>query len=598
MKLLRQFFFFSGMKLKHKLILIIAVVSAVISGFIALGFIYVIQQYNKLLYTQTANSLSFFFEEITYQTQRVEDLSSYITYDAVFQSNLQIFNRSSWSSLTAQKARTEIMAILYRYYTSDITQITVMPENNRSFWWGKTELSETEKDMEMLLKACDDANGRVVWFPSQNGSHILCARRILTVENLDLSPMGYLILEIDLGDTVESLMKSGHISDHQFQIFISTDTKLVYPADSEAYIQYYDELFAGQSPYAIRKIDKQRMFITFLKLPLGRDMWHISLAVPYDDIFHSLNNLLYAFLFSLTLAVCISASLAGNIVKSISAQFNTLLRKMDRIKQEGIMGPVVTSPSPSNSHDEMVILNATFDQMIVEIKKLIEESYVKQLLITQAELKALEQQVNPHFLYNTLNTVNWLAKRAGAKEISIIAESLGGIFQNTLSNGQTVIPLKKELEIVSCYMNIQKIRFEELVVVYDIDESVLDTEIPKMTIQPLMDNAIIYSQQEPQGIYLVRLSIRKKELLSSECCVEVQVQNSGSHIDVDILKHLKDKTVLPSGNGIGLLNIDSRLRIIFGEQYHLYFSNMDNMTTVSFNIPYMVREEVISCTNS
>ena len=104
----------------------------------------------------------------------------------------------------------------------------------------------------------------------------------------------------------------------------------------------------------------------------------------------------------------------------------------------------------------MTILNASFDQMVVELKKLIEDSYVNELLITQAKLKALEQQVNPHFLYNTLNSINWLAKRAGSKDISTIAQSLGSMLQSTLNNQENMISIEKELEIVSCYVKIQR----------------------------------------------------------------------------------------------------------------------------------------------
>jgi len=102
-----------------------------------------------------------------------------------------------------------------------------------------------------------------------------------------------------------------------------------------------------------------------------------------------------------------------------------------------------------------------------------------------------------------------------------------------------------------------------------------------MTIQPLVENAILHSQEEPQDEYVIRLSVTEE----NNTLIKVQVENSGSFIDTRILEHLKDQTVKPKGNGIGLLNIDSRLRILFGDDYHLNFDNRNNMAIVSFSIP-------------
>lgn len=581
MKLLHPTLSINDLKLKHKLILIIIVVAATITGFTLFGFSYVTRQYNKLLYDQTANSLSFVSDELMYQLESMEAVSSYIAYDSAFQENLSVCNTSESSPLPAQKAKNEIVTTFNRYYTSDMVHITAITAAGKNIWWGKSIYSESDEATKRLMAACDSADGRIVWRPSEKGSHLLCARKILEVKNLSLKPMGYLIVEIDLEDMVHDILKSRYANGQHFELFVSSEEKLIYPADHENYLLHYKKLFSDSQSYAIKNIDGMRMFITFAKLPIENGTWRISLAVPYDNIFHSLNRLIYVFGFSLILSLSIAAFLAGRIVKNISYQFNMLVEKMDRIKMEGIMKPQAALAPSTNSQDEMTILNANFDQMVVELKKLIEDSYVNELLITQAKLKSLEQQVNPHFLYNTLNSINWLAKRAGAKDISTIAESLGSMLQSTLSSKETMIPIEKELEIVSCFVKIQQIRFDDLVVETRIDPAALNAELPKMTIQPLVENAILHSQDEPQDEYVIRLSVTRE----NETLIKVQVENSGTFIDTRILEHLQDQTVKPKGNGIGLLNIDSRLRIIFGEEHHLNFDNKNNMAIVSFTIP-------------
>ncbi|WP_320930663.1 histidine kinase [Hungatella sp.] len=580
MKLPYNRFSFIDLKLKHKLVLIIIIVAATITGFTLFGFTYVINQYNKLLYGQTANSLSFVSDELMYQLESIEAISSYITYSTAFQENLSVCNTTESSPLPAQKAKNEIVSIFNQYYTPDMIHLTVLTANGRNIWWGKSIYSETEAKTKNLLDACDKASGRIVWHPSEKGSRLLCARKILEVKNLSLIPMGYMIIEIDLEDMVHNLLKSRYANGQQFELFISNDERLIYPSDHENYINHYKDLFSASQSYAIKNIDGMRMFITSTKLPIENGIWHMSLAVPYDKIFRSLNRLIPVFVFSLILSIYIAAILAGRIIKNISYQFNILVEKMDRIKMEGIMKPQ-TAPLPStNSQDEMTILNSAFDQMIVELKKLIENSYVNELLITQAKLKSLEQQVNPHFLYNTLNSINWIAKKAGVKDISTIVQSLGSILQSTL-NKKTITSIEEELTIVSCYVKIQQIRFDDLIIDMNIDSSTIDAEIPKMTIQPLVENAILHSQEEPQEEYLIRLSVTRE----NENLIKVQVENSGSFIDTKILEHLKENIVTPKGNGVGLLNIDSRLRIIFGDDYHLNFDNKNGMAIVSFTIP-------------
>lgn len=567
------------LNLRHKLFLIIAVVSTTISLITVFSFSYTLNQYNNLLYRQTANSLSFFSDELSYKLQEITNTSAYIAYDAAFQRNLELFNSTVFSNLDAQNARVSITDLFNHYYTSDLTSITVVSADGTSLWWGASKLDEPKEYMEKLYRKCDEQKGRLIWMPSENTGGLICARKILKSENLSLNPLGYLIIEVDLDHIIEPLMTTKYTDGNSFQLYMSTGNTLIYSSDPEVKTVKDQNYLKFSGPYSIQSIGGCRMFITQTGLTLSRSEWNLFLAVAYEDVFRSLNMVLPVFIFSLFLAIMIAVFLAGSIVRRITQQFHMLVGKMNLVRQEGIMD-VPRTPSPNDSHDEMTMLNIYFDQMIVELKKLIEESYIKQLLITQAELKALEQQVNPHFLYNTLNTVNWLAKKAGQKEISTIAESLGSLLQNTLRNKETIIPLQTELEIVTSYLSIQQIRFEDLTVTTSVDYGLEKTMIPKMTIQPLIENALFYSQEEPQTEYLIKLDIHREK--DAVC---IQVANSGPPIDIHILEHLRDKTVIPNGNGVGLLNIDSRLRILFGESCGLSFENINGMTIVRFRIP-------------
>lgn len=574
---------FRDMKLKHKLMLMIAVILAVISIATFSGFRYVISRYDALLYSQTAVSLSFFSDELTNRLKSIEAVSSYIGIDSSFQENLNVFNTSSRYELSSMKAKNNITDLFNRFYTSDMDHITVLTRDGTPLWWGKSAFAEPKNTLKNLISRCDAAKGGAVWAASGE-SRILCARKILQVKNLSLKPMGYLIIEVDLNDMITSLLRPKNRGGQQFEIFINARDESIYPSGSAEDSAPYAPLSFEQSSYAIKKVADSRMFITYTKLPLDTVDWSISLAVPYDDIFRSLNNLVPMFALCLLLAMLIASALAGNIVSNITKQFHLLVDKMDSLTLDGVM----EQPSrdalafPTASQDEIAILNAYFDRMIGKLKKLIEDNYLKQLLMTQAELKALEQQVNPHFLYNTLNTVNWLAIRAGSREISDIAQALGSMLRNTLGSGQTIHSLENELVIVSSYIKIQQIRFDELVVDLHIDPSALQAQVPKMTIQPLIENAILHSQEDVQENYFIRLTAAPAGDAKN---IVIRVENSGSHIDENILERIENHTVTPKGNGIGLANINARLRIVFGEQACLHFENVDNMAVIWFLIP-------------
>lgn len=112
------------------------------------------------------------------------------------------------------------------------------------------------------------------------------------------------------------------------------------------------------------------------------------------------------------------------------------------------------------------MLNRNFDEMVKEVNRLIAENYVKQLLIKDAQIKMLEQQINPHFLYNVLNSIDWMAKLGNVSQISVMAESLGRLLRYTIHQESDTIRLSKELSIVKDYIDIQKIRFGERLCFY------------------------------------------------------------------------------------------------------------------------------------
>ena len=131
--------------------------------------------------------------------------------------------------------------------------------------------------------------------------------------------------------------------------------------------------------------------------------------------------------------------------------------------------------------------------MVEKINTLINENYINELLKKEAQIKAMESQMDPHFLYNTLDSINWRARMIKSEEISQITTALGNLLRLSLGNNSRDFTLRQELTIVDNYIIIQKIRYQKrLDFSVDIPESLLDIPIPKFTLQPLLENAIRY----------------------------------------------------------------------------------------------------------
>jgi two-component system, sensor histidine kinase YesM len=225
--------------------------------------------------------------------------------------------------------------------------------------------------------------------------------------------------------------------------------------------------------------------------------------------------------------------------------------------------------------DEVGKLQQNFQTMIQQIDELINENYSKQLTIKETEFKALQAQINPHFLYNTLESINWLAKGNGQTQISRMVESLGFLLRNSISLKKPLITIEEELTIVKNYVVIQQYRFEERLDFHmEVDEDIVGFYIPKLTLQPLIENAIHYAL-EPK-IDPCRISIYS--IVNKET-IKLIVEDDGPGMESAFIEKLKKGEVKTRGQGVGLSNIDDRIKLSYGEKYGVSIESGHNKGT-------------------
>lgn len=233
------------------------------------------------------------------------------------------------------------------------------------------------------------------------------------------------------------------------------------------------------------------------------------------------------------------------------------------------------------SENEIYIFKKHLFNVIEKMNKYIEEKYVAENCLKEAQLKQLYWQINPHFLYNTLNVLYWKAEEKDQEELALVIKDMGELFRYSTDVADQLVQIKKELEIIKAYISIYKMHFDErLNFSIDFDVELGDVMIPKFSMQPFVENAIMAMTQNNPGNFIIKLSIKRKNN-----GIEVCVLDSGDGIDPDIFKKIISGEYNNQKGMSALYNIDRRIKIIFGEQYGIFSEKREGMSAVGFIIP-------------
>lgn len=310
-------------------------------------------------------------------------------------------------------------------------------------------------------------------------------------------------------------------------------------------------------------------------------------AIPSGDLSHQLNNtifvtfiiLLGCILLSLVMAFPISYSIYSPITKLSTAMQNAQTNQYATVLQ-------------TNRTDEIGVLYHSFNEMERKIHDLIESVYRSEIELKEAELNLLQSNINPHFLYNTLDTINWLAVLNKEDEIALIARSLADIFRYSLSRGQSVIPVKDELKLVQNYVSIQHIRLGGKVTVsYDIDDAVYQYKMLKILLQPLVENAFLHGMKRKDRALSVFISAR-----IDNGSLIFTVRDNGPGADIDKLNEILKG--IQQDKGYGIRNVNKRIKLFYGEDYGLsYQLNTDGGLTATVCINAVLPEKEITNTD-
>ena len=237
----------------------------------------------------------------------------------------------------------------------------------------------------------------------------------------------------------------------------------------------------------------------------------------------------------------------------------------------------------SDSNDEIGIMVNSFRKMMDEINRLIDEVYVNKIALKEYELKALQAQINPHFLYNTLSMMNWMAIRSNQMDISKVTLALSTFYRTALSKGEDVVTVENCIQNTKAYLEIQLVMHDHgFTVDWEIDPTIKNEKMPKLLLQPIVENAIEHGiDEKEEGDKNLSLSFRGKEDV-----VEITVRDNGKGME----QEKAEKLVTYQAKGYGLKNVNDRIHLLYGDEYGIQiFSELGIGTTVVMRFPKEVR---------
>lgn len=314
--------------------------------------------------------------------------------------------------------------------------------------------------------------------------------------------------------------------------------------------------------------------------------WWVMSITPDEDLNVELNEMKRYLLIVISILIFVSTLIASIVSQTISSPLKKVIREMKQVEIGNFRGVVNVS-----SYQEINILVASFNRMVRRIEELIERVKLSSVSEKNAELHALQSQVNPHFLYNTLDMIYWMLDEEGNEQLGELVLSLSSMFRYSSQwEDGAEVTLEEEMEQIGHYLKIISIRLEgRLHIVAEVDERWLNIRVPKMTVQPVIENAVKHGLES-----LNRQGILKVYTREEGNVLKLFVEDNGNGMNAEQLERLQDSLNGDSPKeggkgGIGLQNLHRRLQYMFGDGYGLQIQSLPGEgTQVAIMLPIRV----------
>ncbi len=427
-----------------------------------------------------------------------------------------------------------------------------------------------EELAEPLLAA---RGGCITRDPDEAWEYFLAGRNILEKENARLTHLGTLILSCDVAGIISRNVQN--LEAEHASLSVYNDSWTIYQDEGAEGIALppYQE---GKG-YRIVRAGRERYFVCYLYSRATG--WMYANVFPYTEIYGQIRFVRILLLTATAILAVLFAVGMRRLIRNITRPLNELTKSM-QIVETGDFEGARKYLTLDNRGDETGQLQREFDTMLSRINELIHENYEKQILLKDTSYRMLRAQINPHFIYNTLNTINWMVKWKKDDEVSRLIMEFGNLLRSAFTD-EPFATVEEETASVEGYMAIQTYRYKSRAeFLVEKDGKLGEYLTPRMILQPLVENSICHGIEESLEKCTVRVSVRE-----TEDSILYEVSDTGPGMNAETLQAVRDGTVVPKGNGIGLANIRERLNILFEESEFSVDSAPGSGTTVRIRIP-------------
>ena len=458
-------------------------------------------------------------------------------------------------------------------------------DNSKDF--GIASFLDEDMFSQMKENAASDENSHIYIYEKDGTARSLFFVRKLSSPDTYKS-LGYFVMMADF-EYFNSLLESSEDQQGYSLILTTGSGTVLYRALAglEGVSAYLDKNILWQ-------VDKENEVLYTRGEVEGTDWTLIAvqdLNVLFKDTLLLRNTLIAITAVVVLVFALLSITMAGDILKPVQR----LIKSMKRV-QGGETGVNVKV----DRNDELGYMSKTFNDMIRKNEMLVRSIYRAEITKKDAELQALQSQINPHFLYNTLESISWRARLSGVPEISEMVEDLADIMEAGVGKSEEFIPLSTEIEYIEKYFRIMKRRFEErLQTKIEVDEGLMGYKVPKLLMQPLVENAIYHGIDKAAKGGFIELRAKK-----DESHVVVTITNSGKAMHGEEIEKINALLNMPSDeyfynlrenqrNNVGVENVNRRIKLYYGEEYGLSISkNSENHTVVTALLPLGGMDEI------
>lgn len=469
----------------------------------------------------------------------------------------RIMEPSRWYGL-------EAIGSTYIYNLQDLVGIYIF-DNDGKFYYqepGKTSSeAELDADYEKISSAdwyhqAEEAAGKEIMYGYDvlgNSENIISCVKILNKLNTS-DKIGLLILQINkntMRNVIGQFPTDGDI------YVLKNQERIVYQNG------YQEKLFQEKLEEILKNSENKYLITT---LESAQDDWTLIHAVPRNSVFREAGQMRTIILIVAVAAVIFTVILCVTEARMITKPLLKLKEDIARV------GRGKRSFYHSYGNDEVGVIGTEFQNMVMKELKLKEQISKEELLRKDSQLQLLQSQINPHFLYNTLDTLYWMALEEGAEQVADLTQALSEIFKISLSEGVEFISVGDEIRFIEDYLHIQNVRFEnKFLVKILVDEEIMDMHIIKQILQPFVENAIYHGLEPKIGKGCITITGKTQE---DHLIFTVEDDGVGLPDGVDVMQ------------GYAVSNVYQRIRLHYGEKADIQFESCPGEgTTVKLILP-------------